>query len=157
MNYDNKNYMIFSPHSKISGRKPQNYFLLLQQTCRKQKKIRNEFSILVLIFWGGGFFISAFFYLVLMFVLFHRSPAVVPAAPPPPPPAQGGQGPGFYSAAQKYTESEEKPSSSQLQSRSFKFLQGMMDSGQGRFILPNKKKSQRTPKYIGTLKYFIIY
>nr|XP_022313536.1 PDZ and LIM domain protein 5-like isoform X3 [Crassostrea virginica] len=61
---------------------------------------------------------------------FSPSPAVVPAAPPPPPPAQGGQGPGFYSAAQKYTESEEKPSSSQLQSRSFKFLQGMMDSGQ---------------------------
>ena len=109
----------------------------------ENKKLRNEFSILVLIFFlWGGFFISAVFYLVLMFVLFYRAPAVVPAAPPPPPPAQGGQGPGFYSAAQKYTESEEKPSSSQLQSRSFKFLQGMMDSGQGKFILPNQKNDK---------------
>ncbi|XP_056018516.1 PDZ and LIM domain protein Zasp-like isoform X4 [Ostrea edulis] len=60
-------------------------------------------------------------------ISFSPKPAVVPAPPPPPPPSQG---PGFYPAAQKYTESEEKPTSSQLQSRSFKFLQGIMDSGQ---------------------------
>lgn len=83
-----------------------------------------------------------------MFSVMYRKPAVVPAAPPPPPPMQGQgpgfcsatppppppaqtQGPGFYSAAQKYADSEEKPTSAQHQSRSFKFLQGMMDSGQG--------------------------
>lgn len=69
----------------------------------------------------------------------HRKPAVVPAPPPPPPPSQG---PGFYPAAQKYTESEEKPTSSQLQSRSFKFLQGIMDSGQGKFYNPTRGKIQ---------------
>uniref|UniRef100_A0A8W8LVT8 PDZ and LIM domain protein Zasp n=1 Tax=Magallana gigas TaxID=29159 RepID=A0A8W8LVT8_MAGGI len=78
---------------------------------------------------------------------FAPKPAAVPAAPPPPPPMQGQgpgfysatppppppaqtQGPGFYSAAQKYADNEEKPTFAQHQSRSFKFLQGMMDSGQ---------------------------
>lgn len=85
-----------------------------------------------------------------------RKPAAVPAAPPPPPPMQGQgpgfysatppppppaqtQGPGFYSAAQKYADNEEKPTSAQHQSRSFKFLQGMMDSGQGEFIQTERK------------------
>lgn len=78
---------------------------------------------------------------------FAPKPVAVPAAPPPPPPMQGQgpgfysatppppppaqtQGPGFYSAAQKYADNEEKPTFAQHQSRSFKFLQGMMDSGQ---------------------------
>ncbi|XP_061175633.1 PDZ and LIM domain protein Zasp-like [Saccostrea echinata] len=55
------------------------------------------------------------------------APSGIPAAPPPPPPSQT---PGFYSAAQKYADNEEKPAPSNYQSRSFKFLQGMMDSGQ---------------------------
>ncbi|KAK3091767.1 hypothetical protein FSP39_022472 [Pinctada imbricata] len=38
--------------------------------------------------------------------------------------------PNFQSAAQKYTEHEDKPSPASHQSRSFKFLQNVMDSGQ---------------------------
>lgn len=92
----------------------------------------------------------------MSFLKIYRKPAAVPAAPPPPPPMQGQgpgfysatppppppaqtQGPGFYSAAQKYADNEEKPTFAQHQSRSFKFLQGMMDSGQGEFIQTERK------------------
>lgn len=109
---------------------------------------------------------------LLMFSVMCRKPAAVPAAPPPPPPMQGQgpgfysatppppppaqtQGPGFYSAAQKYADNEEKPTFAQHQSRSFKFLQGMMDSGQGEFIQTERKS--KLDKINDGIKHATIY
>ncbi|KAL8579422.1 hypothetical protein ACOMHN_026787 [Nucella lapillus] len=59
-----------------------------------------------------------------------------PPPPPPPPPAQqqqqqqrGGEPSYLRSAAEKYTESEDTDRPAQHQSRSFKYLQDLMDSG----------------------------
>lgn len=65
MNYDNKNYLIFSPHSKIYLAENHKITFCFCSRHAENKKLRNEFSILVLIFfWGGGGFISPFFFSV---------------------------------------------------------------------------------------------
>ncbi|XP_070183738.1 LIM domain-binding protein 3-like isoform X1 [Littorina saxatilis] len=66
------------------------------------------------------------------------TPGVSSAAPPPPPPsssyapppAAGGNPADLRSVAEKYADLEEPAGPSQHQSRSFKYLQGIMDSGQ---------------------------
>jgi hypothetical protein len=41
----------------------------------------------------------------------------------------------YQSASQKYAEREEKPTSTSMQSKSFKFLKDTLDSGQGNICL----------------------
>ena len=62
------------------------------------------------------------------------NPSVVTAVPASSsaPPAQGIDQPDFRTAAEKYAEREEALKPSQHQSRSFKYLQDLMDSGKGK-------------------------
>lgn len=62
------------------------------------------------------------------------NPSVVTAVPASSsaPSAQGIDPPDFRSAAEKYAEREEALKPSQHQSRSFKYLQDLMDSGKGK-------------------------
>ena len=62
------------------------------------------------------------------------TPSVVTAIPASSsaPPAQGIDQPDFRTAAEKYAEREEALKPSQHQSRSFKYLQDLMDSGKGK-------------------------
>jgi hypothetical protein len=47
----------------------------------------------------------------------------------------------YQSASQKYAEREEKPTSTSMQSKSFKFLKDTLDSGQGNICLVSEKLS----------------
>ena len=62
------------------------------------------------------------------------TPSVVSAIPASSsaPPAQVSDPPDFRTAAEKYAEREEALQPSQHQSRSFKYLQDLMDSGKGK-------------------------
>lgn len=52
----------------------------------------------------------------------------------------------YQSASQKYAEREEKPTSTSMQSKSFKFLKDTLDSGQGNIYL--QIQSQISTVYI---------